>query len=226
MTKYIAYYRVSTFKQGQSGLGLEAQETTVDRHLKSGDELIAPPFIEIESGKRNERPELSKALGHCRVMEATLIVAKVDRLTRSASFLETILASGVPVVFCDLPGVEGAVGEFILRQMANIAQLEAGLISERTKAALRAKVKRDGQWNRNASRHLIPGRGQKAATKARQEKARGRALDLLPIIQEIKHSGTKSFRGIAKVLNERGITTARGGKWQAVQVQRVLDQAT
>ncbi len=225
MTRYVAYYRVSTAKQGQSGLGLEAQEATVARHIKPGDELIAPPFIEVESGKRSDRPELGKALARCRVMDGTLIVAKVDRLTRSASFLETVLASGVPVVFCDLPGVEGAVGEFILRQMANIAQLEAGLISERTKAALRAKVERDGQWDRNASHHLVPGAGQEAATKARQEKAKTRASDLLPVIQEIRESGVASFGGIAKALNERGITTARGGKWQAVQVQRVLDQA-
>lgn len=225
MTKYVAYYRVSTVKQGQSGLGLDAQEATVARHLQSDDELIAPPFIEVESGKHNNRPELDKALARCRVMGATLIVAKVDRLTRSASFLETVLASGVPVVFCDLPGVNGAVGEFILRQMANIAQLEAGLISERTKAALKAKVERDGQWDRNASHHLIPGAGQEAATKARQEKAKARASDLLPVIRELQESGIKSLGGIAKSLNERGITTARGGKWQAVQVRRVLDHA-
>jgi len=85
VTRYVAYYRVSTAKQGNSGLGLEGQEATVARHLKDGDELIAPPFVEVESGKRNDRPELQKALARCRVMGATLIVAKVDRLTRSAT---------------------------------------------------------------------------------------------------------------------------------------------
>tara|TARA_Y100001947_G_C10298787_1_gene286188 strand:+ start:375 stop:1058 length:684 start_codon:yes stop_codon:yes gene_type:complete len=225
MTKYVAYYRVSTAKQGSSGLGLEAQEATVARYIKEGDELVSPPFVEVESGRRSDRPQLAKALARCRVMGATLIVAKVDRLTRSASFLETVLASGVPVVFCDLPGIQGAVGEFILRQMANIAQLEAGLISERTKAALRAKIERDGQWDRNASHHLVPGAGQAEATKAAQEKAEARASDLLPIIQEIQDAGTTSLGGIAKALNERDIPTARGRKWQAVQVKRILDRA-
>lgn len=225
MASYVAYYRVSTTKQGQSGLGLEAQEATVGRHLKEGDKLIAPPFVEVESGRKRERPELQKALARCRVMGATLIVAKVDRLTRSASFLEELLQSGVPVVFCDLPGVEGAVGEFILRQMANIAQLEAGLISERTKAALRAKVERDGQWDRKAGHHLVPGAGQEVATRARTERAQARAADIIPVIQGLQEQGTTSLAAIARALNEQGITTARGGKWQAVQVKRVLDWA-
>lgn len=225
MTSYVAYYRVSTTKQGQSGLGLEAQEATVARHLKDGDKLIAPPFVEVESGRKKERPELHKALARCRVMGATLIVAKVDRLTRSASFLEELLQSGVPVVFCDLPGMEGAVGEFILRQMANIAQLEAGLISERTKAALRAKVERDGQWDRKARHHLVPGAGQEAATKARKERAQARAQDILPVIQGLQEDGLTSLAAIARALNEQGITTPRGGKWQAVQVKRVLERA-
>ena len=225
MTSYVAYYRVSTTKQGQSGLGLEAQEATVARHLKEEDKLIAPPFVEVESGRRKERPELQKALARCRVMGATLIVAKVDRLTRSASFLEELLQSGVPVVFCDLPGVEGAVGEFILRQMANIAQLEAGLSSERTKAALKAKVERDGQWDRKARHHLVPGAGQEAATRATRERAQAKAQDILPVIQGLQEGGVTSLAALARALNEQGIPTPRGGQWQAVQVKRVLERA-
>lgn len=225
MTRFVAYYRVSTQKQGNSGLGLEAQGATVARYLKEGDELIAPPFVEVESGKRTDRPELHKALARCRIMGATLIVAKVDRLTRSASFLETVLASGVPVMFCDLPGVTGAVGEFILRQMANIAQLEAGLISERTKAALKAKVERDGQWDRNSRHHLIPGAGQAVATLVRQQRAAARATDILSVIQEIQATGAISLRSIAAELNTRAIPTPRGGEWSAVQVKRVIDRA-
>lgn len=224
MTRYVAYYRVSTDRQGRSGLGLEAQETAIAKSLRpEEDELIAPPFVEVESGKRNDRPELAKALSRCRAMDATLIVAKVDRLTRSASFLETLLESGVPVAFCDLPEIRGAVGRFLLQQMASVAQLEAGLISERTKAALRAKVERDGQWDRKAKHHLVPGAGQLAATEARRRRARDRARDLLPIIEEIRKEGTTSLGGIAAQLNARGVTTARGGKWQAVQVKRVLE---
>jgi DNA invertase Pin-like site-specific DNA recombinase len=107
--------------------------------------------------------------------------------------------------------------------MASVAQLEAGLISERTKAALRAKVERDGQWDRKAKHHLVPGAGQRAATESRQRAARDRAKDLLPIIEEIKGDGTTSLGGIAAELNVRGVNTPRGGKWQAVQVTRVLD---
>ena len=141
----------------------------------------------------------------------------MDRLTRFASFLETIVKSSVPVVFRDLPGIEGAVGNFILKQMANIAQLEAELIFERTKAALRAKVERDGQWDRKARHHLVPGAGQKVATEAVQAKAKARAIVV------IMNSGISSYRGIAKELNARDIKTARGGRWQAVQVKRVLE---
>ncbi|MEM9590888.1 MAG: recombinase family protein [Pseudomonadota bacterium] len=224
MTRFVAYYRVSTDRQGRSGLGLDAQAAAIAKFLRPGeDELIAPPFVEVESGKRNDRPELAKALSRCRAMEATLIVAKVDRLTRSASFLETLLESVVPVAFCDLPEIRGAVGRFLLQQMASVAQLEAGLISERTKAALRAKVERDGQWDRKAKHHLIPGAGQRAATQARQSSARARAKDLLPIIEDIRRDGTTSLGGIAAELNARGVSSARGGKWQAVQVRRVLD---
>ena len=224
MTKYVAYYRVSTKGQAKSGLGLEAQEATVHRYLKPDDELVAPPFVEVESGRKAARPELERALSRCRLMEATLIVAKVDRLTRSAGFLETILKSGVEVAFCDLPGINGAVGTFLLQQMASVAQLEAGLISERTKAALRAKVERDGQWDRNASHHLVPGAGQLAATQAIKDIAERRADDVLPVVQEIRAEGKSSLRDIATALNERGITTPRGSKWQATQVKRLLDR--
>lgn len=223
MTKYIAYFRVSTNKQGKSGLGLQAQEATVNRYIKDGDELISPPFVEVESGRKKDRPELNKALARCRLMGATLVVAKVDRLTRSASFLETVQNSNVPVAFCDLPGVEGAVGTFLLQQMASVAQLEAGLIGERTRAALKAKVERDGQWDRKSKHHLVPGAGQKAATAQAKANAQVGVQDRLQEIEAIKATGITSLSGIAKALNEQGITTARGGQWQAVQVKRVLE---
>jgi DNA invertase Pin-like site-specific DNA recombinase len=159
------------------------------------------------------------------VHKATLIVAKVDRLTRSVSFLMKLLEAKVPVVFCDLPNTHGAVGRFLLQQMASVAELEAGLISERTKAALKAKVERDGQWDRKARHHLVPGSGQKAAVAARQDKARQTALDLLPAIEGIRTAGITSASGIAKRLNEMGVPTPRGSLWQAVQVQRVMARA-
>jgi DNA invertase Pin-like site-specific DNA recombinase len=169
MSRFVPYYRVSTARQGASGLGLEAQEAAVRRYLGENDKLLLPPFIEIESGRRSDRPELDKALKKCRAHKATLIVAKVDRLTRSQAFLQRLLAANVPVIFCDLPTVDGAVGRFLLQQMASVAELEAGLISERTKAALRAKVARDGQWDRKAKHHLVPGAGRRLSRSRRRQ---------------------------------------------------------
>src|SRR5579875_1786720 len=136
MTAYIGYCRVSTDSQGKRGLGLEAQEATIRRHLRDADKLLLPIMVEVESGKRSDRPVLRKALDRCRVMGATLLVAKLDRLARNRAFVGTIMASGVPVEFCDIPASKGATGAFLLGVMAEVAQLEAGLISERTKAAL------------------------------------------------------------------------------------------
>jgi DNA invertase Pin-like site-specific DNA recombinase len=226
MTKFVPYYRVSTRKQGESGLGLEAQQATVQRHVGSDGKVLLPPFIEVESGRRADRPELDKALKRCRVHKATLIVAKVDRLTRSMSFLQKLLDANVPVVFCDLPAQHGAVGRFMLQQMVAVAELEAGLIGERTKAALAAKVARDGQWDRKAKHHLVPGAGQQAAVDAVKKRADDFATDTFEAIEAIRGQGITSASGIARVLNEQGIAAPRGGRWQTLQVQRVIARAT
>jgi DNA invertase Pin-like site-specific DNA recombinase len=223
--KFVPYYRVSREKQGRSGLGLEAQAEAVRVHLGTRDKLLLPPFVEIESGTKSdrERPELAKALAHCRAHKATLIVAKMDRLFRNARFLMELVDSGVDVVFCDFPQIPaGAAGRFMLQTLAASAEMEAGLISERTKAALKAKVARDGQWDRKASHHLVPGAGQPSATAAAVFKATRAAQDLAGVIDAIKANGVSSATGIARELNRQGITTPRGGAWQAVQVQRVL----
>jgi DNA invertase Pin-like site-specific DNA recombinase len=141
--KFVAYYRVSTTRQGRSGLGLQAQQQAVANYLNGADWTIVAEFTEIESGKRSDRPELDKALAACRLHRASLIVSKVDRLTRSVSFLSKLLDAGVEVRFCDLPQIEGATGRFLLQQMASVAELEAGMISDRTKKAL-AAAKRKG----------------------------------------------------------------------------------
>jgi DNA invertase Pin-like site-specific DNA recombinase len=135
--RYVAYRRVSTDRQGRSGLGLEAQDAAIKAHV--GDGEIAAAFTEVESGKVADRPELQKALAHARRTKATLVFAKLDRLSRNARFLLGIVESGVSVVFCDFPTIpEGPTGKFILTQMAAVAELEAGMIAQRTKAALTA----------------------------------------------------------------------------------------
>lgn len=140
--KFIAYYRVSTDRQGKSGLGLEAQRTAVTTYLNGGNWRIAKEFTEVESGKRSDRPELDKALAAARLHRCPLVVSKVDRLTRSVAFLSRLLEAGVDVRFADLPQIEGATGRFLLQQMVAVAELEAGMIAARTKAALKATKER------------------------------------------------------------------------------------
>jgi DNA invertase Pin-like site-specific DNA recombinase len=224
--RFVAYYRVSTVSQGRSGLGLEAQQATVKRFISSegGGWPPVASFVEVESGRRSDRPQLAKALATCRARKATLIVAKVDRLTRSAGFLESLQASGVDVRFCDLPDIKGATGRFLLAQMAAVAALEAGLISERTRDALARRVALKGQWDRNASHHLVPGAGQAAGAEAAREQATKRAHDLADIVAQLKAEGRTSLREIAAGLNGAGIETPRGGQWAAASVARLLSR--
>ena len=135
---FVAYYRVSTAKQGASGLGLEAQQAAVSSYLNGGDWRIVGAFTEVESGKSSDRPELAKALAAARLHRAPLVVANVSRLTRSLAFLSKLLEAGVDVRFCDLPQIEGPTGRFMLQQMAAVAELEAGMIGDRTRKALAA----------------------------------------------------------------------------------------
>lgn len=220
--RFIAYLRVSTAGQGRSGLGIEAQRAAVANYLNGGDWKIIEEFTEIESGRRDDRPVLDKALAAARIHRAAVVVAKVDRLTRSLSFLSRLLDAGVDVRFADLPAIEGPTGRFMLQQMAAVAELEAGMISARTKAALAAArargVKLGGdRGNRLSAEARAAGRAARAATAA------ARAGDLAPTIAEIRAAGATSLREIAAVLNARKIPTARGaGEWTAVQVSRVL----
>ena len=155
--KFVSYLRVSTDKQGRSGLGLEAQREAVASYLNGGRLTLEAEYVETESGKRADRPKLKAALAHAKAIGATLIFAKLDRLTRNVDLLRALVASDVDLVFCDLPSVPpGAMGRFLLTQMASVAELEAGLISERTKAALAAAKARGGearesQWRSCAS---------------------------------------------------------------------------
>jgi len=238
--KFVAYYRVSTARQGKSGLGLEAQKRAVAAYLNGGDWQIVSEHVEVESGKRADRPELDKALAAARLHRCPLIVSKVDRLTRSVSFLSRLLDAGVDVRFADLPQIEGATGTFLLTQMVAVAQLEAGMISKRTKDAL-ASAKRRGVQLGGRRRKIVgtdakgkaiygdvangSAKGRAAARKALQQRTAARAADLGPIIRELQAAGATSLRAIAASLNEKRIPTARGnGEWSAVQVARVLDR--
>jgi DNA invertase Pin-like site-specific DNA recombinase len=218
---FVAYYRVSTDKQGKSGLGPEAQRAAVANYLNGGNWRIVAEFTEVESGKRSDRPQLDKALAAARARRIPLVVAKVDRLTRSVSFLSRLLDAGVDVRFADLPAIEGATGKFILQQMVAVAELEAGMISARTKAALAAAKRRGVELGGFRGRRLTNA-DRKAAVAAQRAKAQQRASDIAPIVKELQASGAVTLVAIAHGLNERSVPTARGGQWSATQVMRLL----
>jgi DNA invertase Pin-like site-specific DNA recombinase len=222
--KFVCYYRVSTARQGKSGLGLDAQRAAVATYLNGGNWQIVEEFTEIESGKNSDRPALTKALVAARLHRAALVVSKMDRLTRNVAFLSRLLEAGVDVRFADLPQIEGATGRFMVQMMVSVAELEAGMISKRTKDAL-AQAKKRGV--------VLGGyRGVKPTAKMRarstavlQQRAADRATDIAPTIKALQAAGATSLRAIAAGLNAQGIPTAKGnGTWSAVQVARVMSR--
>jgi DNA invertase Pin-like site-specific DNA recombinase len=217
---FVVYYRVSTGRQGKSGL--EAQRAAVATYLNGGDWRIVDEFTEVESGKRSDRPALEKALAAARLHRASLVVSKVDRLTRSVAFLSRLLEAGGDVHFADLPQIEGATGRFLLQQMVAVAELEAGMISARTKDALQAAKRRGKKLGGN--RGVKPGaRMQAASRKALRERTERRAADIAPTLAELQAAGATNLRAIADGLNAKKIPTAHGqGEWTATQVMRVL----
>jgi DNA invertase Pin-like site-specific DNA recombinase len=219
--KFIAYYRVSTKRQGLSGLGLDAQRESVAAYLAGVHGKLVAEFTEVEHGTRkgNHRPQLAAALAQCRVHTATLIIAKLDRLARNVAFVSNLMESAVDFVACDFP----QANRLTVHILASVAEHEAEMISTRTKLAL-AAAKRKGTTlgGDRGNAHLIYKKGNRASAKVRSEKARRRAADLLPVIADLRSEGAVSLRQIAERLNQRGIATARGGEWSAVQVSRVL----
>lgn len=221
MNKYVSYYRVSTKKQGQSGLGLAAQRECIAGYLQSVGGKLCSEYIEVESGKLTARPELGKALATCRIHSATLIVAKLDRLARDAHFI-TGLQREQGVEFCavDFP----AANRLVLTIIAAVAEYEAKLISDRTMAALVQAAKRGVQIGGYADNCAeIARKGSKASARVRTKAAAQRARDLQPVIQELRSSGATTLVAIAAGLNERGITTTRGNQWSPTAVMRVLE---
>jgi DNA invertase Pin-like site-specific DNA recombinase len=234
--KFISYLRVSTDKQGRSGLGIEAQREAVVRYLNGGQWTLSAEYVETESGRRSDRPKLAAALSHAKAIGAKLVLAKLDRLTRNVDLLRALVASGVDLVFCDLPSVPaGPMGRFLLTQMAAVAELEAGLIGERTKnalAAARKRIARTGQRGRPDIKrlgnpngaHALKGKqvGNTEAVAKLKATAAQRAADLRAIVEDIQRSGITTVRGIAAELHTRGIKAPRGDIWHPTAVSRLL----
>jgi len=222
--KFISYLRVSTDKQGRSGLGREAQRAAVDAFLNGGRWTLVAEYVETESGRRTDRPKLAKALAHAKAIGATVIFAKLDRLARNVDLLRSLVASDVDLAFCDLPHVPpGATGRFMLTVMASVAELEAGLISERTKAALAAAKARGVKLgNPNGARALRgKQKGNREAVAAIKARAAQRATNLRGIVEDLRSQGISSVRRLAAELNSRGILTPRGGSWHPTSVARL-----
>lgn len=204
----VAYYRVSTERQGQSGLGLEAQRKAVVDWLNAGRWELVGEFTEVESGKRNKRPELARAIDMCRREMATLIIARLDRLARNVHFVSGLMEAGVDFLAVDAPHAS----RLAIHILAAVAEDEGRRISERTKAAL-AAAKRSG---------VKLGTYGATLAKANKEAAANRAAELAPIIAAIRADGATSGHAIAEALNARGIPAARGGRWHTQTALNLL----
>jgi len=218
--RYIAYYRVSTARQGASGLGQEAQRQAVEAFTAGNGWELVGEFHEVESGKRHEnRPELERALADCRRHKATLVIAKLDRLARNVHFISGLMESGVDFVAADMPDAN----RLTVHILAAMAEHEREQISARTKAALATAKARGTKlgW-------AIPSRQQEQPVEARMgtnkviAEADSFAANVLPIIHAIRDAGVTTLTGIAAALNARGIKTSRGGQWYPSTVKNVL----
>jgi len=232
----INYYRVSTTKQGRSGLGEAAQRAAIEAFCATRGCEPLGEYIEVESGKRDDRPQLTRALHHAKVTGATLVIAKLDRLSRNMAFLAALQDAGTKFIAADMP----EANELTIHIMAAMAQAERKAISKRTKEALAAAkvraeangggVKANGEpWKNGAklgnpmgAKAFGPYRGNGAAVAAIKAKSGAFARDVMPIIADIRAAGHSSLRAIAVELNSRGIVTARGGKWGPQSVSDIL----
>src|SRR5215475_12806885 len=194
--RFVAYFRVSTARQGRSGLGLEGQRAAVINYLDGGRWTLVAEFTEIESGANNGRPELAKALAACRLKGATLVIAKLDRLSRDAHFLLGLEKAGVDFVAVDMPHAN----RLTVGIMALVADEERRMISARTRAALAAAKRRGVKLGGDRGARLTA-KQRAAGVAVRQEQARSRALDLAPTVKELQAAGFESLRAIAEGLD-------------------------
>jgi DNA invertase Pin-like site-specific DNA recombinase len=216
--RFVSYLRVSTDRQGKSGLGLKAQRESVTRYLNGGEWTLLGEFVEVESGKRDDRPQLAAALEYCKLTGATLVVAKLDRLARDAHFLLGLQKAGVEFVATDMPHAN----RLTVGIMAMVAEEEARMISARTKAALAAKK---AQGHKLGGYRLgAPKVDGTLGTAAKKRKADEFAAAVGPITAALRDEGL-SLRAIASALKDRGIRTPQGGAWTATAVRNVLARA-
>jgi len=210
MKRYVTYFRVSTSKQGESGLGLEAQQETVNVFFATRPHEVVANFTEVESGKRNDRPELLKALDECRKRKATLVIAKLDRLGRNLAFIANLMESGVEFVCCDNPHAN----KLMLHMLAAFAEFERELISKRTKDALAVAKSKGVRLGVNGSKL------------AEQHKAEARLRDRVhySVVANLMRE-LRSYTAVANRMNELAITTASGRRWHGSQIRNMCLRA-
>ncbi len=217
--RFVAYYRVSTERQGRSGLGLDAQRKAVSDYLNGGRWKLVAEFTEIESGKRKDRPKLAEALAACRAYGATLVIAKLDRLARNVAFVSNLMESDIDFMAVDFP----QANRLTVHILAAVAEHEREMISQRIREALAAakarNVKLGGKRQNSGTIHKS---GVPKSVASRAAKAKDFAASLAPIVAAIKAEGAATVRAIAEALNKRGVPTRRGGSWGPSQVQRLL----
>ena len=222
MKQAVVYLRVSTERQGRSGLGIEAQRDIITRFAQAESVELVGEFVEVETGKGTDaldcRPQLAAALVQARKAKCPVVVAKLDRLSRDVHFISGLMAKGVPFV---VAAMGGSTDPFMLHIYAALAEQERRMISERTKAALAAKKAQGAQLG---NRTNLP-EAQAKAVAATKAQANAFALNVLPLIDQVRECGATSYNAIAKQLNVRGVRTARGGIWQATTVRNIILRA-
>lgn len=217
--RVVSYLRVSTARQGASGLGLEAQRAAVSAYVNAGGHTLATEYVEVESGAKAGRPQLIAALAECRLHKATLLIAKLDRLARNVAFIANLMDGGVDFVACDMP----QANRLTLHLLAAIAEHERDMISQRTKAALAAaKVRGVRLGNPHGGKVLAHAcrKGAAASAAERRAKAEQHSRAAGSAIREIVTAGLEGSRSIAAALNGRGIPSPTGGIWYEEQVRR------
>ncbi|MCK1625396.1 recombinase family protein [Bradyrhizobium sp. 160] len=214
--RFVAYYRVSTEKQGRSGLGLEAQRRSVADYLNGGSWKLVDEFTEVESGKRAERPKLGDAIRSAKKQKATLVIAKLDRLSRNVAFIANLMEAGIDFVAADMPHAN----KLTIHILSAVAEHEREMISQRTRAALSAAKDRGVRLGNRTNLSVAQAKS-RASRSARADQF---ASNTLPIILQIRAAGVSTLSGLAAALNARGLRTPRGGEWQPVQIKRILDR--